>query len=87
MPAAKEISQLVTKLETMKPHCCNFLSEKTVNLKEYMAAIGRIRVFKGMDGCNWCGKLINSFERRDHCKCLFQRSTPLIKIRSGLLNN
>ena len=28
MPATKEISQLVFKLQTIVSHCCNFLSEK-----------------------------------------------------------
>ena len=31
-----------------------------------------------MDGCNWRSNLINSLERRDDCKYLFQRTNTLL---------
>ena len=55
-------------------------------VKLQRANCDRINVYQEMDGCNWCDQLMNSFGRRDDCKCLFQRNLlPSIKIRSGLL--
>ena len=55
-------------------------------VKLQRANCDRINVYQEMDGRNWCDKLMNSFGRRDDCKCLFQRNLlPSIKIRSGLL--
>ena len=53
MPATKETSHLVTKLETLISPCCNRpFGKNTINLKECMAATA-IRV----NGCKWCGEL------------------------------
>ena len=74
MPETKEASLLVINIYLLQ-----FLFYKnTVNLKECMAAMlfynKKRAIIEWMAVTGFANKL-NTFEKRDNCRCLFQRNT------------